>query len=270
MFGVVVLACLSWGRCSHSNQYYDMINDILAKGPTYYEELELARDAGDGEVSKAYRAASRKYHPDKNKEAGAQEKYLRIQKAYEVLSNEALRQEYDELLDNGIPWEERYYGQYMHRYGVPQHDIKHVLVGLIILITIAKHAYQHYRHHVLTDMAKRSDRYKQKKNQLKAASSEIGEAPEEPQIKIHGAEPPTWRDLFIIQLLLSPYTIVVWLMSCTKQKTEEERKEEFCVKMGITREELERRLKRQQEKMENMKESSKYKKFIRLKKKGVI
>ena len=54
----------------------------------YYEVLGLSKGASAAEIKKAYRKLSKQYHPDINKEEGAEEKFKEITEAYEVLSDE--------------------------------------------------------------------------------------------------------------------------------------------------------------------------------------
>lgn len=62
----------------------------------YYEVLGLGKDATEEEIKKAYRKASKKYHPDLNKEDDAAEKFKEVQEAYDTLSNSEKRAMYDQ------------------------------------------------------------------------------------------------------------------------------------------------------------------------------
>ena len=63
----------------------------------YYEVLGVSKDASKEEIKKAYRKLSKKYHPDINKEADASEKFQEVKEAYEVLSDDQKRAQYDQF-----------------------------------------------------------------------------------------------------------------------------------------------------------------------------
>lgn len=65
-----------------------------------YETLEVSSTASSDEIKKSYRRLARKYHPDINKEAGAEEKFKEINAAYEILSDEKKRKQYDQFGDS--------------------------------------------------------------------------------------------------------------------------------------------------------------------------
>ena len=62
----------------------------------YYDRLGVSKNASQDEIKKAYRKLSKKYHPDINKEADAEQKYKDVQEAYETLSDEQKRAAYDQ------------------------------------------------------------------------------------------------------------------------------------------------------------------------------
>jgi molecular chaperone DnaJ len=61
----------------------------------YYDILGVQKNASDSEIKSAFRKLSKKYHPDVNKEAGAEEKFKEINEAYSVLSDPEKKQMYD-------------------------------------------------------------------------------------------------------------------------------------------------------------------------------
>ncbi|ELT96779.1 hypothetical protein CAPTEDRAFT_19566 [Capitella teleta] len=71
-------------------------------GKDYYKILGIARGANEDEVKKAYRKMALKYHPDKNKSPGAEEKFKEIAEAYEVLSDPKKREIYDQFGEEGL------------------------------------------------------------------------------------------------------------------------------------------------------------------------
>ncbi|XP_047939823.1 uncharacterized protein LOC125187302 [Salvia hispanica] len=74
---------------------------ITASAPlnhTHYDVLGLLPNASSSEIKKAYRLLALKYHPDVNKEVGADEDFKSVRLAYEVLINESTRSAYDRAL----------------------------------------------------------------------------------------------------------------------------------------------------------------------------
>lgn len=67
----------------------------------YYDCLGVSKDASQDEIKRAYRKMSKKYHPDINKEPGAEEKYKEVQEAYETLSDDQKRAAYDQYGPDG-------------------------------------------------------------------------------------------------------------------------------------------------------------------------
>merc|ERR1719500_917920 len=71
-------------------------------GKDYYNILGVAREASEEEIKKGYRKMALKYHPDKNKDAGAEEKFKEISEAYEVLSDKDKRAAFDRFGSDGL------------------------------------------------------------------------------------------------------------------------------------------------------------------------
>lgn len=68
----------------------------------YYQILGVSRDVDKDELKRAYRRLARQYHPDVNKEPGAEEKFKEISRAYEVLSEPETRGRYDRFGEAGV------------------------------------------------------------------------------------------------------------------------------------------------------------------------
>ena len=68
----------------------------------YYEILGIGKNSTKAEIKKVYRKLALKYHPDKNKESGAEEKFKEISEAYAVLYDDEKRQMYDQYGHAGI------------------------------------------------------------------------------------------------------------------------------------------------------------------------
>jgi molecular chaperone DnaJ len=74
----------------------------MSKKRDYYEILGINKNADKREIKKVYRKLALKYHPDKNKEAGAEEKFKEISEAYAVLYDDDKRKMYDQYGHAGI------------------------------------------------------------------------------------------------------------------------------------------------------------------------
>jgi curved DNA-binding protein len=77
----------------------------------YYNTLGVSKTASDDEIKSAYRNLARKYHPDVNKAAGAEDKFKDVNEAYQVLWGGEKRKKYDQF---GSEWQ-----NYQHSGGQP-------------------------------------------------------------------------------------------------------------------------------------------------------
>lgn len=77
----------------------------MAKESKFYDILGVAPSASTDEIKRAYKKLALKYHPDKNKDPEAQEKFKAMSVAYEVLSDDDKRKRYDTYGEKGVDQE---------------------------------------------------------------------------------------------------------------------------------------------------------------------
>jgi len=75
---------------------------LMAEKRDYYEVLGVKREASPDEIKDAYRKLAMQFHPDRNKDPGAEERFKEISEAYAVLSDAQKRQQYDTLGHSGF------------------------------------------------------------------------------------------------------------------------------------------------------------------------
>jgi DnaJ-class molecular chaperone len=67
-----------------------------------YAILGVAPNATEDEIKKVYRSLAMRYHPDRNQAPGAEARFKAVSKAYEILSDRAKRNEYDQSVNHRI------------------------------------------------------------------------------------------------------------------------------------------------------------------------
>lgn len=68
----------------------------------YYEILGIGKNASEAEIKSAFRKLASQYHPDKNKESNASDKFKEVNEAYQVLSDPQKRKQYDQFGSAGV------------------------------------------------------------------------------------------------------------------------------------------------------------------------
>jgi DnaJ-domain-containing protein 1 len=86
----------------------------------YYAALGIDSDASLGAIKTAYRKKASEFHPDKNTSPDAPARFREVQEAYDLLSDEQQRRQYDEnrqrsLLENPVATAEQIWTTYMHK-----------------------------------------------------------------------------------------------------------------------------------------------------------
>ncbi|XP_063956989.1 dnaJ homolog subfamily C member 25 homolog [Lytechinus pictus] len=111
-----------------------MIDGLYCGKENCYDVLGVSKDAEKSEIAKNYRQLARKYHPDKNKDAGAEEQFQAIATAYEILRDEEQRKDYDYMLDNPDEVYRHYYRYYRRRVA-PKVDVRIVIAVSISVVS---------------------------------------------------------------------------------------------------------------------------------------
>ncbi|KAM3865523.1 dnaJ homolog subfamily B member 1-like [Diretmus argenteus] len=75
---------------------------MVKMGKDYYNTLGIKKGASEEDIKKAYRKQALRYHPDKNKSPGAEDKFKEIAEAYDVLSDPKKKDIYDRFGEEGL------------------------------------------------------------------------------------------------------------------------------------------------------------------------
>ena len=95
--------------------------NTLDKAKDYYKILGIGKNATNNKIKKAYKNLARKYHPDLNKDAKAEEKFKEVNEAFQILNDKDKRREYDLLGNEG--YQKRHNQQRTHHNGPSIDDI---------------------------------------------------------------------------------------------------------------------------------------------------
>lgn len=107
-----------------SNHVYNATRSVsFTMAKDYYDILGVSKDANDQDIKKAYRKLAQKYHPDKHKgDKEAEQKFKDVNEAYEVLSDQQKRAQYDQFGSAGPGFGGGAGGQGFHGFGASGFD----------------------------------------------------------------------------------------------------------------------------------------------------
>lgn len=74
---------------------------IKPPGKDFYKVLGVSPESNEDEIKKAYRKLALKFHPDKNSDTDAEDKFKEIAEAYEILTDPQKRSIYDQFGEEG-------------------------------------------------------------------------------------------------------------------------------------------------------------------------
>ncbi|XP_057462692.1 chaperone protein dnaJ 50 [Actinidia eriantha] len=203
-------------------------NSIYCDEDDCYDILGVSQSANASEIKKSYYKLSLKYHPDKNPDPESRKLFVKIANAYEILKDEATREQYDYAIAHP---EEVFYNtaRYYHAYYGHKTDPRAVLVGLLLVLSAFQYLNQWTRYNQAIDMVKKTPAYKNrlralelersggttnKKKSHKQMDKNMEEnLSKELDLQIKGAEKPSMWELLAVRFILLPYTIgklLIW------------------------------------------------------------
>lgn len=142
----VVLVALALGAVQAKVDKLEDKWGIFCGEPDCYEELGLLQNATKAQIRKAYRKLTMEYHPDKNPgDEAAAEKFKKVARANEVLTNDEDRKKLDYYIENpGEYW--ALYGTFVSWRTPPKTDVRFVILLLLIVASIMQPALQYSKH----------------------------------------------------------------------------------------------------------------------------
>ncbi|KAJ6397054.1 hypothetical protein OIU77_021986 [Salix suchowensis] len=187
-----------------------------------YDLLGVTQTANASEIKKAYYKLSLKHHPDKNPDPESKKLFVKIANAYEILKDEATREQYDYAIAHP---EEVFYNtaRYYHAYYGHKTDPRFVLVGLLLILSGFQYMNQMTRYNQAVAMVKKTPAYKNRLRALelersggvtnkKKSNRQMDKKVEEDlskelELDIKGTQKPSIWELLGVRFIVLPYTI---------------------------------------------------------------
>lgn len=200
-----------------------LADDLYCGELNCYAVLGLEQDATASQIKKSYYKFSLKLHPDKTKNLEpaarkeANEKFLQISNAYEVLSK--TREEYDDALAHPEKMFRNRFRYYKYRTQYHS-DTRVVLGGLLLFATACHYLNWQYRHSTIKRQLMRDPKVQKRMAERKAELKAKGRGGQEVtldelNIKVGGwqGRPPQWDDILLIKMFFWPlyfYQLAYW------------------------------------------------------------
>lgn len=218
-----VLAGVSADLTVDDLDLFDVVEDVKQN---FYEFLEVPENSTTSDIRKAYRRLSLLYHPDKNSDPDAPERFRKIASVVEVLKDEKKRAKYHEVLEYGIPdWARSMYYRYYRKARKMGSMEMSVLMAIIITVAQTLWMYASYWERKFTINSNVNEAIKRKKlrstntKKNKAAEEEIRQLREELMSHIIA---PAFKDIWFISVPISFFYGILALPSIIKEKLKKE------------------------------------------------
>jgi curved DNA-binding protein CbpA len=135
--------------------YYDPQNVFCGKFDCYkilgFDYESFGRSPPDTKtITKRYRSLSREWHPDKNKRRDAKARFVKIARAYEVLTSKTLRKEYDDMRYDQELYFQKYGTNILWQYA-PKSDTTIVILIILLIANVASWFTQKHRWQMVAD-----------------------------------------------------------------------------------------------------------------------
>lgn len=135
--------------------YYDPQNIFCGKYDCYkilgFDYESFGKNHPDTrKITKCFRKLSRAWHPDKSKHRDAKERFVKINRAYEVLTNEKTRKEYDALRYDQEAYFQKYGTSVLFSYA-PKSDVTFVIILILIIANVISWYSQKHKWHLVAD-----------------------------------------------------------------------------------------------------------------------
>lgn len=234
-----VLACCAALLLVGGARAAHLLEGIYCGTQDCYDVLNVTRETPKAEVARNYRQLARKFHPDSHRteeaKKEAEEQFKLIATAYEILKDDEARNDYNYMLDNPQEYYAHYYRYYRRRVA-PKVDVRLVIAVAVSIISAIQYYSGRQRYEMAIDYFATVPKYRNRA--LEMAKAEIEEIQTkkkdkkerlskteqkdkleklirkviEEKMDIKGSyAKPEVTDILWIQLIILPYTIIVYI-----------------------------------------------------------